>query len=212
MNEVPFFANTVDDIHCVQACFKIILKYFLPDRDFSYLQLDRMSQRQPRKGTWWPPMLLELQKLGLKVKCIEGFNYQAFYRQGEEYVRQIYPEPTLRYYLQDSNLMDIKGLIPNFLKKVDVKDRPATLQDLRALLENGWLVAVDLNAAVLNDLKTADYVGHMVVVVAIDQNNIWLHDPGLPPRPNRKISLHKFTKAWFWAGEKNAGLVAVKST
>lgn len=68
MKNVPFFANTPDDTHCVQASFRIILKYFLPERDFSYDQLDKMSRYRLGKSTWWPPMLLELQKLDLEVK------------------------------------------------------------------------------------------------------------------------------------------------
>jgi hypothetical protein len=210
MKAVPFFANTPDDTHCVQASFRIMLKYFLPERDFSYDQLDKMSQRQLGKGTWWPSLLMEAQRLGLAVKCIEGFDYEQFYRGGEEYVRQLYRPEAADYYLKQSNLMTIRPLVPEFLEKVSVEARAATFEDLDSLLDDGWLVGVDLNAAVLNDLERSDYVGHMVVIFNKDEAGLWLHDPGLKPMPNRHVSRQKFKSAWFWAGEETVGLAALK--
>jgi hypothetical protein len=210
MKKVPFFANTPDDTHCVQASFSIMLKYFLPERDFSYGQLDEMSQKQPGKGTWWPPMLMELVDMGLNVKCIEGFDYRRFYKEGETYVKSIYRTETAAYYLKHSNLTEIRPMVPDFLQKVDVEARPASFDDLDGLLADGWLVGIDLNAAVLNDLKREDYLGHMVVIFKADKDNFWLHDPGLAPHPNRQVSRQKLADAWFWSGRKNAGLVAVK--
>jgi hypothetical protein len=210
MKKVPFFANTADDAHCVQASFRIMLKYFMPEREFSYKELDKMSHRQPGKGTWWPPMLMELEDLGLKVICIEGFDYKRFYEEGEAYVRSLYRKETAEYYLKHSNLMEVRDLVPAFLQKVDVAARPATLDDLDDLLTDGWLVGIDLNAVVLNDLKRDDYLGHMVVVFDADKDHFWLHDPGLMPHPNRQVSRQKLAKAWFWSGPETAGLVAAK--
>lgn len=210
MKKVPFFANTADDTHCVQASFRTMLKYCIPQRDFGYDELDKLSQRQPGIGTWWPPMLMELRNLGLRVKCIEGFDYAKFYKGGEDYVTSFYRPETAEYYLKHSNLMEIRDMVPDFLEKVDVEARPATMRDLDGLVERGWLVGVDLNAAVLNDLERDDYVGHMVVVFGMDEHNYCLHDPGLPPRPNRLVSRQDFEKAWFWSGRDNAGLVAVR--
>ena len=210
MKKVPFFANTPDDTHCVQASFRIMLKYFLPKRDFSFSQLDKMSRYSPGRGTWWPPMLLELQKLGFRVKNIEGFDYQEFYKKGEDYVKRVYRPETAEYYLNRSNLMEIRPLVPEYVQKVDVQARAATFADLDELLADGWLVGIDLNAAVLNDLDRDDYLGHMVVIFDKDEHNFWMHDPGLAPRPNRKIGRQKLAEAWFWAGPETAGLVAVK--
>ncbi|HVS79251.1 MAG TPA: hypothetical protein VHD84_03125 [Candidatus Saccharimonadales bacterium] len=210
MKKVPFFANTHDDTHCVQAGFRIMLKYFLPERDFSYDQLDKMSQKQAGKGTWWPPILIELQKLGLDVVCIEGFGYKEFYRGGADYVRQLYRSEAADYYLNHSNLMAIRPLIPEFLRKVQVQTRPATFEDLDSLLAGGWLVGINLNAAALNDLGRSDYVGHMVVVFDKQNDGYWLHDPGLKPRPNRHVTRQKLSEAWLWAGAKTADLVAMK--
>jgi hypothetical protein len=60
MQAVPFFANTPDDTHCFQAVIRGILKYFLPDRKFSWEELDRMSAQKPGMATWPQQMLINL--------------------------------------------------------------------------------------------------------------------------------------------------------
>jgi hypothetical protein len=57
MRRVPFYANTNDDSHCVQAAFRIMLKYFLPDQEFGYRELDNLTAKVGNHGTWWPPGL-----------------------------------------------------------------------------------------------------------------------------------------------------------
>lgn len=182
----------------------------MPERDFSFEQLDRMSQKQPNKGTWWPPMLIEIHKLGLLVKNIESFDYNRFYEEGEAYVRSIYPKDTAQYYLDKSNLNDIKPLIPEFMEKTEIENRAATIEDIDRLLAGGWLVGIDLNSRTLNN--AGGYSSHMVVIFDADKHSFWLHDPGLKPSPNRKVSRHKLAEAWFYSGRNNAGLVALRSS
>lgn len=78
MDEVPFFANTVDNTHCVQACFRMALKYFLPELDFNFGKLDAMTHKVEKKGTWWFPGLVELKKLGIQSKMICAFDYKRY--------------------------------------------------------------------------------------------------------------------------------------
>jgi len=210
MENVPFFANTPDGTHCVQASFRIILKYFLPEHDFSYEQLDAMSQKQPGKGTWWPALLLKLSKLGIEVIDIEPFDYERFYKEGEAYVRSFYPEGVAKYHLKSTNLNDIKSLIPEFLQKVDIQSRPAKTDDIERLLNDGWLVAAALNSRTLNDRP--GFSGHVVVVYKADKHSgqLWLHDPGLPPHQNLLVTRQKFEEAFYYAGQGNAAIVGLK--
>jgi hypothetical protein len=210
MEKVPFFANTPDDTHCVQAAFKMILKYFMPERDFSFDELDKMSRKQVGKGTWWAGLLLELSKLDITVKDIEPFDYGRFYKEGESYVQILYPYEAANYHLNKTNLNAIKSLIPDFLDKIDLQSRPARLSDINKLLNDGWLIAAALNSRVLNDKP--GFSGHIVVVYGIDSDSgeFWVHDPGPPPHKNWLVPREKFKTAFYSAGPKNAALVAVK--
>ncbi|OGG23744.1 hypothetical protein A3A79_00865 [Candidatus Gottesmanbacteria bacterium RIFCSPLOWO2_01_FULL_43_11b] len=60
-----------DDMRCVQSCFRMVLKYFLPDREFTWEELDELLHAQIGKGTWWHGALLGIEKLGIQTKLIE---------------------------------------------------------------------------------------------------------------------------------------------
>jgi hypothetical protein len=208
-NIVPFYANTQDDTHCVQAAFRIMLKHFLPERDFTFKQLDTLSKKQPGKGTWWFPALIEFKKMGLQVKEIGSFDYARYYHEGPDYLKQIYSEDVAEWYLMRSNVVDAKKYIPEFLDLIDVEQRPASINDIKQLLADGWLIGLDINPRVLND--KAGYSSHMVVIVSCQNDTFILHDPGLPPRPNRRVTEQKLFDAWSYAGSQNMSLVALKS-
>ena len=60
-----------------------------------------------------------------------------------------------------------------------------------------------VNSMVLNDHE--GYEGHSVVVLDVDDKNIWFHDPGLPAMENRKVSHELFQKAMdSFGGEMDA--------
>jgi hypothetical protein len=210
MQKVPFFANTPDDTHCVQAAFKMMLKYFMPERDFSFNQLDKLSRKEPSKGTWWLPLLLELSKLEISVKDIEPFNYTRFYKEGDTYVKSFYPPQAANYHLNQTNLRSIKPLIPEFLKNVDLETRSASLDDIQKMLASGWLIAAAVNSRVLNN--TPGFSGHVMVVYDFDAKSgqFLLHDPGLPAHESRPVAREKFEAALFSAGPQTAAVAALK--
>lgn len=67
---------------------------------------------------------------------------------------------------------------------------------------------VDLKARVLN--KKPGFSGHMVVVFDARGDIYSLHDPGLPPQPNRQVSKKDLAEAWHYVGPEKASLVAIK--
>jgi len=209
MREPPFYANTPDRTHCLQAGFRIMLKHFLPSQDFSWAKLDKMTHKVHGKGTWWFPMAAELQKLGLKTRIIEYFDYQRFLKEGDDYLYGILEPEVVEYFLKSSNLTEVKDYIPEFLAKNPPETRPATLKDLDKFLAEGWLAALDVNSRVLNG--RSGYSGHVVVVYAKAGSNYMLHDPGLPPKRALKISRAKLLKAWQYTGKKNTAIFAVRA-
>ena len=65
-----------------------------------------------------------------------------------------------------------------------------------------------MNANALDDEE--GYTGHFIVIFEYDKKGFLLHDPGLPPRPNRKVSYENFTKAWQYPTEESSNLHAFK--
>lgn len=73
------------------------------------------------------------QKFGLEVNCLEGFKCQKFYDEGENWVRGLYRPETAKNYIQQSNLMETRPLVPDFLRKVHVEVGSATPKDQDSL-------------------------------------------------------------------------------
>jgi hypothetical protein len=111
-----------------------MLKFFLPRRDFTWAQLDKMTHKLPGKGTTWFPALPEIQKLGVKTILIEAFDYSIFYNRGNDYIYGQYWEEVGNWYLNNSNLLEVKPLIRLFLKVSAYDHRPATLMGVDRLL------------------------------------------------------------------------------
>ena len=140
--EVPFFANTEDGTHCVQASFRIILKYFLPERDFTWTELDELSKKEKGKGTWWFPFLAEIQKLGLDIIDVSRFDLKKFYKEGEVYLRAAHDSEVANWMFDKSNLMQVRQYIPLFLKTVDFQNRMTSFRvkrpSRRRLARRSW--------------------------------------------------------------------------
>ena len=191
---VPFFSNTKDDTHCVQATLRMILKYFIPGKNFSWKKLDKISKKERGKGTWFHPALIWFADNGFKVIDIELFDYKKFCSEREKYVYKSFSKIVAEYYLKESNLMKVKKYIPEFLKKVNVEKRSPTIKEIEKLLDLDYLVTVDLNANVLDNEK--GYNGHAVLIIGHNKDTLLLHDPGLPPHKNRIVTKKLFNKAW----------------
>lgn len=205
---VPFFGNAKDDTHCVQAVLKMVLKYFLPKRNFDWKELDRISKKERNLGTWLVPVLIWFAKQKFDVINVEQFDYDRYYREGEPYIKKIFPKRAAEWYLKKSNLKSIKRRIPEFLRIVTTHKRYAKANEIRELLDRGYLVTSDVNSDMLNGKK--GYNSHLVLIIGYEKNNFILHDPGLPPQKNHKVTSKLFQKAWSKKYKSGPNLTAFK--
>lgn len=77
---VPFFENTPDETHRVQACYKMLLKYFVPSKEYSWEELEKLTGKDPGMYTWPMTGLIWLTKNGYEAKYVEYFevSYEQF--------------------------------------------------------------------------------------------------------------------------------------
>jgi hypothetical protein len=205
---VPFYANTADDMRCLQACYRMVLKYFLPDREFTWEEIDKLLCAEVGKGTWWHAALLGIEKLGIRTKLIEPFDYQKFFDQGIDYLYTIYPKKLADWHKEKSNLFSVKHLIPEFLHTCHFENRPATFDDFDSLPSEGWLIGTEINARTLSGKEGLS--PHMILVFAKEGDRYLFHDPGLPPLPNRTATQDQLIEARKYAGENKMSLVAFR--
>lgn len=191
---VPFYPNTADDTHCLQAAYRSVLKYFQPDQVYSWDELDRATAKIEGKWTWPMAGIMWFREQGFAVKVIDPFDYAAFAKRGREYLIEQFGKEVAREQEEHSDFAQAQKEAAEFQRTVPYENRVPTRDDVQSLLSQGYLIVCTINARSLNDRP--GYVGHMVVIKGFDGENLIFHDPGSPPVENRQVSFTQFEKAW----------------
>lgn len=206
--DVPFVPNTDDDLHCMQAAYMMIAKYF--DSKFT-ISMDRwaaLTGFEAGKGTWENASLLWFYEHGYEVKHLSLFDSRAFIAAPEAYLVETAGDEIGTWQIQHTNIpAEVQRVKELLSANVRVMQLP-TITDIQRYLQEGYLVRVLINAARLNG--KSGYVGHAVVVVGYDEAGFVLHDPGLPPQPNRKVSYDNFEAAWSGGNPSNKEMDAIR--
>lgn len=198
----PFVQNNKDNMHCVNAVFRMVSKHFL-GKDFTWEELDKLTKAIPGKATWTFIGEMELAKMGLKIKNIEPVDYERLYKEGVGYLTKIVGKNTSDYYLNKSNITSVIKYIPEYLKIVEHETRKASIMEVTKLLKDGKLIGAEVNSRLLNHKPGFDL--HFILLYDFDGKNIILHDPGLPPMKSRKVTLEVFDKCFNFKGA-NSGI------
>lgn len=132
-------------------------------------------------------MWQRMSKQGFDIHMIEPFDYERYKQEGETYLQAYFPTKTVYdWQLSNTNILEIRPLITEFLKAVSFEKRTATLEDIDAMLADDRLVFVTLNSKVLN--RQPGYSDHAVLVIDKSNDDYIIHDPGGTPQPYRQVT------------------------
>ena len=210
MLKIPFYQNTKDNTHCVQAALKSVLKFHFPKKHYSFTYLDRVTAHKKGLWTWNSALLIFLARMGFQVINIENFNYKKFAQAGEKYLQKTWSKEVFETQKKFSDFQNEQRLARKltFSKNIHMKQRPTTLRDLFVLFKKQYTILCGINPYVLDRQK--GYAGHIVILITINKNSVTFHDPGLPPQKNRKVSLRLFFRAMGYPTKDSAALTAIK--
>lgn len=187
----------------------MILGYFLPDQEFSWEELDRISHKLPGLSTWPQSMLIYLIQHNFDAFMIESFDIQSFLRDGGDYLISDFGEEAGNWMIQNSDIRAEQETFRQALAAgVRLERREPTQAEIKSYLDDGYLVICTVNSRALNDQD--GYVGHAVVIYDMDDNMITLHDPGLPPIEARQVTREAFETAWASPAKKAKSMVGIK--
>lgn len=211
MRAVPFYANTPDDTHCFQACLRMILKYFLSDKEFDWQELDKISAKVEGLWTWPTAGLLWLQEHGFVVHDVSSFDYKRFANESEAYLVEHAGRHKAAVSIAYSDMPQEIALAKKFLKQAQsVELRIPSISEMEVYLDKGYLVCCQINLRALNDKP--GYSGHFVLLIGYDKDTFTLHDPGLPSHEGRVVTKSQFEKAWAYPNDAAKNYFAVKYT
>lgn len=208
--KVPFYSNTSDNTHCFQASIKSVLKYFSPEKEFTFAELDKISGKEPDLWTWPQSAKINLIKMGFEIKEIENWDIDEFINTGEKYLIKRYGKEVAGEQVSHSNIKLARSDYKKYKTYKVLEKRIPKIVDIEKFLDARYLVCCNLNSKALNNLK--GYSGHFVVIIGYERGYIYMHDPGLPPHENRKVSFNQFLKAWAYPDEASQNITAFKLT
>lgn len=171
----------------------MILGYFEPKNSYTFADLESITGKIAEKGSWSFQWSIWFAKHGYKITHYSTFDFNAFNREGIEYIRRAYGDETADWQAANSDIPQARTLVEQYLLQVHIIKRRPTISDIEFELNSGGVVKVMVNSNTLNN--TAGYTGHSVVILDIDVSDVWFHDPGLPAVANRKVKLLKFQEA-----------------
>lgn len=206
--QVPFYPNTSDDTHCYQAALKMVLKYFLPNKDFSWEELEKLTAKVEGLWTWPTQGLINLHKMGFEIVDIDDFDIEEFIRDSKDYLIRKYGREVGEAQIKYSDLEQERRIYKEYLKLNLHQQRTPTIEDLKKLIDAGYLAICNVNSYALNN--ETGYAGHFVVIYDYDGENLYLHDPGSPPMEARKVPYGAFMKAWEYPDETATNIQAFR--
>jgi hypothetical protein len=202
---VPFFANTADGWHCFQASLRMVLKYYLPDEDFTWSDLDSITAHTSNY-TWQSAGARYCIERGFKVRWIETFDYGRFGEEGYSYLLEFFGPEVAEDQRRNSNLIQEMRSATE-LSRLGVFERNVpSREDLLGLVRSGWVSICNVNARTLN--TQPGYNGHFVVVKGGGAEEVRLHDPGLPAQIDRAVRWELFEQAWAYPDDLAKNILA----
>lgn len=203
-SKVPFVANATDDLHCLQAAYSMVRQHFLPQLSIPDKEWDKITGFEKDKGTWASAALLWFADQGLHVRHITLFDYQDFVAHGGDYLIREYGKDVGEWQVKHTNMPVERKRAERLMKEGTIEKREPTLADITDALDAGSLCRALVNACLLNGRD--GYAGHAVIVKGYDKQGVIIHDPGLPPMPDRHIAYDLFEAAWTYPNKESKEL------
>lgn len=205
---VPFYAN-IDSTHCYQACLRMIMKYFYPQREYSWQELRQASAKAEGLWTWPMAGMVWLQQSGLELLNVEDFDYERFITEGEEYLIERSGETVARKQIEHSDIEQEYHYARELLKNITTEARVPSQAELKQKLDGGDLVVCNVNSHTLAGRE--GYVGHFVLLIDYDDKGFTLHNPGPPGIEAQHVTSDVFEKAWAYPNENAKNYFAVNN-
>ncbi|MFK7928394.1 MAG: hypothetical protein AB8H79_09395 [Myxococcota bacterium] len=209
----PFHANP-DNHHCLQCTLRMALEALLPGQDWSIDRLDRMTHKRDGEGTWTHGAYLAVGPLDIQTIAYDRFDYAAFIANPLLTVLNTFPASVAHGMAQGFDLVAAAALARELVASdpVPLRTEPVTLEHLDTLLNEGYLLIVNVDMSTLDGGDQPS--GHSVLVYDKQGEHYIAHDPGVRGKgvAGRRISSADLEAAWSFMGEQHREVLALRGS
>lgn len=193
--KVPFIPNPND--RCLPATIGMVLGYFMPERKFTMPELEEFCGYESDRATWPITFMLNLHQLGFQLRWIKDFDHHAFIDNPKTYLRSILDDEAFEWQVACGNLEQEAERMKQYLAEgPPVEQRKGTKEDIKMLLDDGWLIRLEVNGLPLSGKP--GYEGHSILVIGYNDKEAIIHNPdGINGnKPNQHVTWDLLDKAW----------------
>lgn len=191
-HDIPFFRQT-DSGNCLQANLKIALKYYYPEKEYSFEELDLATGRTEGKWTWISQGLQFLVDQGLDAHYYSTTPYFDILEKGEDFIIEYYGERDGKVMIEHTDFDSLYNSIETLRDSDRFKDEKLDFNSLEDEFNNGNIVMALIDRSELSSSNSA-YTGHFVTITYISETHVKFHDTA--GTPNRITDKETFIRAW----------------
>ncbi len=194
-----FVSNTNDDLHCYQACYKMIYDFFTGN-NITIKEAELATGFILGKQTWPYQGMIGFADSNLPVISIEDFPIEHFINNPYEALKIYTNENMLAVddIMKNSDISEAQRSIKKYMchENITVENRIPEFYDIESLIKDSYMIITNVNSRILNDKD--GYCGHFIIIDSFYSEGVVVHNPGLPPYYAQKVPYEKFNRSWMF--------------
>ncbi|MBW2966791.1 hypothetical protein KY342_06840 [Candidatus Woesearchaeota archaeon] len=201
--EIPFYRQSSSG-NCMQTQVKMALKYYYPEKDFSFEELDKLSGRTPGKWTWTSQLLPVLIDNNLDAYYYSTTPYNEIKQRGEEFILEYYGQRDGQVMIDHTNFESLYSSIDKLNNNKKFFQEKLDFSEIENEFKKGHIIILIIDKNVLFN-RQGSYAGHGITITSINQTHISIHDSS--GTQNLLTTKEQLIKAWNAPGTDNDAII-----
>jgi len=201
--DIPFYRQS-DSGNCMQTQIKMALKYYFPEKDFSFEELDRLTGRTPGKWTWTSQLLPVLLDNGLDAYYYSSSSYDGIKEGGKEYILEYYGKEDGQIMIDHTNFDSLYASIEKLEENEKFVNEKLDFSYIEKEFKKGHVIILVIDKNVLLG-NNRPYSGHGITLTKINETHVSLHDSA--GTPNLTVKKEQLIKAWDNTATDNDAII-----
>jgi len=213
---IPPYVASPDNIRCGQSVILMILKHFMPEKEWMFEDADKICGYVEGKGTWTTVSILGMLDKGFDIVSYSSFDKEKFLLAPEKYLLERCGEAKAKETLETADMNSVIASEQRALVETDYHKvkRDWQWHDVKEMLDQGYLLYTWVNSRKFYCRNDDRVSGHVVLIFDYNEKmgTVAFHDPGGYGSLSDKTPIHlsagqpgEIGTDYFMASAKNIG-------